>query len=122
MSEIFAGTIGDFIEHNNRRIIQHGDLEIGVMHRNGEFFAYRNHCIHQGGPACEGMLIGKVEDVLGPDGSHLGQQFSATETHIVCPWHGVEYDLTTGVCVPNPRRRLQKFDVIKKGNEVYVVV
>jgi nitrite reductase/ring-hydroxylating ferredoxin subunit len=122
MPEVFAGTIGEIIESNDRKVIRHGDLEIGVLHRNGEFFAYRNHCVHQGGPACEGMIIAKVEDVVLPDRTVSGQRFSDTEIHFVCPWHGVEYDLSTGACVPNPKRRLQKFNVVQKGNEVYVVV
>lgn len=122
MAEVFAGTIGEIIENNDRAIVKHGDLEIGVLHRNGELFAYRNHCVHQGGPACEGMTIAKVEDVILPDRTTAGQRFSDTEIHFVCPWHGMEYDLRTGVCAPNPKRRLQKFDVVQKGNEVYVVV
>jgi nitrite reductase/ring-hydroxylating ferredoxin subunit len=122
LTEVFAGTIGEIIENNDRKVIKHGALEIGVLHRDGELFAYRNHCTHQGGPACEGMIIAKVEDVIQPDRTVTGQRFSETEIHFVCPWHGVEYDLQSGVCAPNPKKRLQKFDVIKKGNEVYVLV
>ncbi len=122
MTELYAGTVGEFIENNDRRIVTHGDVEIGVFRRDGEFFAYRNHCAHQGGPACEGVTMAKVEDIYGPHRTVLGQRFSETDIHIVCPWHGVEYDLRTGVCVPNPRKRLQKFDVITKGNEIYVIV
>jgi nitrite reductase/ring-hydroxylating ferredoxin subunit len=120
--EVYAGTVGQIIENNNHLIVKHGELEIGVLHRDGEFFAYRNVCVHQGGPACEGMQIGKVEDVLDADRRVLGQRFSATETHFVCPWHGYEYDLRTGECVPDRRKRLKKFDVIQKGSDVYVVV
>ena len=120
--EIYAGTVGEIIENNDRRIVKHGNVEIGVLHRNGEFFAYRNLCFHQGGPACEGMQIGKVESVLMPDRTSRGQRFSETQTHFVCPWHGYEYDLRTGECVADRRKRLQKFDVVQKGNEVYVVV
>ncbi len=122
MTEVFAGTLGEIIENNDRKVIRHGVLEIGVLHRNGELFAYRNHCVHQGGPACEGMIMAKVEDVILPDRTVTGQHFSETELHFVCPWHGVEYDLATGTCAPNPKKRLQKFQVIKKGNEVYVLV
>jgi nitrite reductase/ring-hydroxylating ferredoxin subunit len=122
LTEVFAGTIAEIIENNDRKVIKHGALEIGVLHRNGELFAYRNHCVHQGGPACEGMIMAKVEDVVLPDRTVTGQRFSDTELHFVCPWHGVEYDLATGTCAPNPKKRLQKFDVIKKGNEVYVLV
>ena len=122
MTEVFAGTIGEIIENNDRTIIKHGKLEIGVLHRNGELYAYNNRCIHQGGPACEGMIIARVEDVMLPDKTVTGQRFNHDEMHFVCPWHGVEYDLKTGACVPNPKRRLQKFDVVQKGNEVYVIV
>jgi nitrite reductase/ring-hydroxylating ferredoxin subunit len=122
MAEIYAGTVGEFIENNDRRIVKHGEIEIGVLHRNGEFFAYRNHCVHQGGPACEGMIIAKVEDVILPDKTMRGQRFSTDETHFVCPWHGYEYDLRTGECVPDRRKRLQKFEVVKRGNEIYVLV
>jgi nitrite reductase/ring-hydroxylating ferredoxin subunit len=120
--EVYAGTVGEIIENNDRRIVKHGDLEIGVLHRNGEFFAYRNHCTHQGGPACEGMIIAKTEDVILPDRTLAGQRFSDREIHFVCPWHGVEYDLHTGTCVPNPKRRLQKFEVLMKGDNVYVLI
>ena len=57
-----------------------------------------------------------------PDKTVTGQRFNHDEMHFVCPWHGVEYDLKTGACVPNPKRRLQKFDVVQKGNEVYVII
>ena len=30
----------------------------------GEFFAYLNHCPHMGGPACQGKMIAKVEEII----------------------------------------------------------
>jgi nitrite reductase/ring-hydroxylating ferredoxin subunit len=121
MSEVYVGKIADF-DFDGRRIVQSGDLEIGVLHRAGEFYAYQNVCVHQGGPACEGLTIAKVEEVLAPDKTYIGQRFSQDEIHFVCPWHGYEYDLKTGEFVGDRRRRLKKFDVITKGDEVYVVV
>jgi nitrite reductase/ring-hydroxylating ferredoxin subunit len=121
MSEVFVGTSADF-NFNDRRIIKHADLEIGVMRRAGEYYAYENTCVHQGGPACEGLIIGKVEEVLAPDRTYLGQRFSKDTTHFVCPWHGYEYDLKTGECAADRRLRLRKFDVVTKGEDVYVVI
>jgi len=121
MPEIYVGKVAEFIE-NDRKIIKTGDLEIGVLHRKGEFFAYRNHCVHQGGPACEGMIIAKVEEVIAPDKTYLGQRFSEEEIHFVCPWHGFEYNLATGEHAADRKRKLRKFDVVKKGEEIYVVV
>jgi nitrite reductase/ring-hydroxylating ferredoxin subunit len=120
MPELYVGKVAEFGQ-NDRRIVRDGKLEIGVIFRDGEFYAYRNRCIHQGGPACEGMIIAKVEDVIAPDRTYRGQRFSEREIHFVCPWHGYEYDLRTGECAPDRRKKLQKFDVVRRGEDVYVV-
>ena len=121
MAEVFAGTVAEFEEHG-RLIVKEGELEIGVFHRDGAYFAYQNECLHQGGPACEGMMIAKVEDVLRPDRTLQSQRFSATEMHFVCPWHGYEYDLRTGEHAGDRRKKLKKYNVVQKGENVYVVV
>jgi nitrite reductase/ring-hydroxylating ferredoxin subunit len=92
-----------------------------VFHWQGAFYAYQNLCVHQGGPACEGVIMHKVEDVLAPDKTWKGQRFSENEAHFVCPWHGYEYDITTGECVGNRKLRLKSFEVLKRGSELYVV-
>ncbi len=121
MAEVFVGTAADFND-NDRVIVRDGALEIGVFHRNGEYYAYRNECLHQGGPACEGLVMGKVEEIIAPDRTCIGERFSEDEMHFVCPWHGYEYDLRTGEFVVDRARALQKFDVVRKGEGVYVVV
>ena len=95
--------------------------EIGVFHWQGAFYAYENLCVHQGGPACEGLLMHKVEDVLGPDRTWHGQRFSDHEIHFVCPWHGYEYDLKTGECAADRWLKLKSFEVVRRGEDVYVV-
>lgn len=102
-------------------IVSSGDTEIGVFRIDGHFYAYENFCLHQGGPVCEGTLIGKVEPVLGEDRSVVGERFSETETHFVCPWHGWEYDLVTGECAADRRLRLKSYEVAQRGDEIYVV-
>jgi nitrite reductase/ring-hydroxylating ferredoxin subunit len=121
MSELYVGKVADFAEIDHRTVRQ-GELEIGVLHRHGTFYAYNNFCIHQGGPACEGIMMGRVVDVLAPDKTSLGLRFSETEVNFVCPWHGVEYDIATGQCIADRRKRLRKFDVVTKGDSVYVIV
>jgi nitrite reductase/ring-hydroxylating ferredoxin subunit len=41
--------------------------------------------------------------------------------NFVCPWHGYEYDMKTGCHVKDKRIKLRKYDVVTKGNDVYVV-
>ena len=69
-------------------IVQHGAHDIGVFHWDGQFYAYANLCLHQGGPACEGLIMHQVEDIIGPDKTWIGQKFSDTRVNFVCPWHG----------------------------------
>ena len=109
------------IKDGDRRILIFDDLEIGVFKHGGQFYAYSNYCLHQGGPACEGLTIAKVEEQIMPDKTSRGLTFSETDLHFVCPWHGYEYDMKTGECTANRRLKLRKYNVIQKGDDIYVV-
>jgi nitrite reductase/ring-hydroxylating ferredoxin subunit len=120
MTEKFVGKASEF-QDGDRRIVFVGKKEIGVFRDGGRFYAYSNYCVHQGGPACEGLIIAKVEERIMPDKTARGLYFSDTETHFVCPWHGYEYDMKTGECVADRRLKLRKYEVVQKGDDVYVV-
>jgi nitrite reductase/ring-hydroxylating ferredoxin subunit len=66
MPDVFVEKTSDFAEGDRRIVFQDG-LEIGVFQWQGQFYAYQNLCLHQGGPCCEGVIMHKVEDVLAPD-------------------------------------------------------
>ncbi|WP_433260649.1 Rieske (2Fe-2S) protein [Actinosynnema sp. CS-041913] len=118
-TEWHAGRVADFAD-GVRKILRAGDLEIGVFRVGDRWYAYRNLCLHQGGPVCEGELMPKVEAVLADDRTLVGERFSDTEQHLVCPWHGWEYELETGRCVTVPSRKLTAFAVVVRGDDVYV--
>lgn len=120
MPEVFVAKLAQFLD-GERVIVRHEGREIGVFHWRGAFYAYENVCVHQGGPACEGIMMHKVEDVLGPDLTWHGQRFSDEEIHFVCPWHGYEYDLKTGECAADRKLRLKRFEVVRRGEDIYVV-
>jgi nitrite reductase/ring-hydroxylating ferredoxin subunit len=120
MAEQFVGKVSEF-QDGDRRIIFVGDNEIGVFRHEGQFYAYSNFCLHQGGPACEGLTIAKVEERIMPDKTSRGMYFSDTEMHFVCPWHGYEYDMKTGECVSDRKLKLRKYKVVEKEDGVYVV-
>jgi nitrite reductase/ring-hydroxylating ferredoxin subunit len=119
MAEKLVGKLSEF-KDGDRRIVFIGDHEIGVFREHGTFYAYSNYCLHQGGPACEGLTIAKVEERIMPDKTSKGLYFSDTELHFVCPWHGYEYDIKTGECVSDRKLKLRKYEVFQKGDEVYV--
>ena len=120
MPEVFVAKLSE-LPDGERRIVAHHGLEIGVFHWGGQFYAYQNLCVHQGGPACEGIIMHKVEDVLAPDKTWLRQTFSENDAHFVCPWHGYEYDIKTGECAGNRKLRLQSYEVVRRGQEIYVM-
>ena len=120
MPEVFVSRIDDFAE-GDRRIVFHGGTEIGVFHWQGNYYAYENLCLHQGGPACEGITMHKVEEIIRPDKTYAGQRFNMEQEHIVCPWHGYEYDMKTGECIPDRSIKLRKFEVVTQDDSVYVV-
>jgi len=122
MAEILVGEVDDF-DQDTRVIVEWGtNHEVGVLRVGDEFFAYSNRCLHQGGPVCEGIVIGKVNVNLDNEKRALGRTFSTTELHIVCPWHGWEFDLETGQCASEPSLRLRKFPVKVDDGRVYLVV
>jgi nitrite reductase/ring-hydroxylating ferredoxin subunit len=119
MPEIFVAKASE-LKDGDRRIVKTGRGEIGVFHHAGAYYAYANQCVHSGGPACEGILINKVVDIIAADRTYQGQTFS-DETHFVCPWHGYEYDISSGECVGDRRLKLKKFAVVQRDDALYVV-
>ena len=119
MSELFVGREEDFKEQD-RRIVVKDDLEVGVFRVNGAFYAYQNLCAHRGGPVCQGKILNKVEEVLDDDKTSRGLQFSKEHLHIICPWHGFEYNLKDGVNAGNKRFHLKKYEVEVRKGGVYV--
>jgi nitrite reductase/ring-hydroxylating ferredoxin subunit len=119
MAEWFVAKASELAD-GDRRIITAGQREIGVFCTGGTYYAYSNHCLHSGGPACEGLLINRVVDVIAADRTYQGQTFS-DELHFVCPWHGYEYDMKTGECVGDRKLKLRKYDVVRRGEDIYVV-
>ena len=110
------------LKDGERKIIKLGGTEAGVYRLNGNLYAYENLCAHQGGPACEGLMMPKVEQVLSEDKSFERNCFNFDEWHIVCPWHAWEYKLATGEYVVNPKFRLKKYEVAERDGKIFILV
>lgn len=119
MTEYFVSKASDMAD-GDRHIVSAGEREIGVFFKDGAYYAYSNYCVHAGGPVCEGLIINRVVDLLNDDRTYRGQTFSE-EVHFVCPWHGYEYDLKTGECVGDRALKLRKFDVVRRGDDIFVL-
>lgn len=67
----------------------------------GTFYAIDNTCLHREGPLGEGSLEGSV---------------------VTCPWHGWQYDVTTGISPVNPSVCVATFPVKIEGEEIFVTL
>lgn len=117
--EIFVARAGE-IGEGERKLVRIEEWMVGVFRWRGRYYAYKNRCAHQGGPVCLGVLLGKVEAVLSADRDVIGERFSEQEMHLVCPWHGYEYEISTGICAAAPELRLTAYPVVEREDGVYV--
>jgi nitrite reductase/ring-hydroxylating ferredoxin subunit len=99
-------------------VVQVGERKFGIYKLRNKYFAYENECTHQGGPIVEGELIKHNECDVAENGRRLGERLSNEKFDIVCPWHGIQYDLETGVCTGDNRRRLTAIEVLVDGEDI----
>ena len=76
-----------------------GGRVIALYNVEGEFYALDGVCPHAGGPLGEGELCGSV---------------------VTCPWHGWQFDVTTGTHQLNPNLVHASLPVSVEGDDVYV--
>ncbi len=110
------------IAEGGRKVISCDGTEIGVFRVEGELVTWYNQCAHVGGPVCQGKIYPRVEEPVDAAGRTRMLQFSASEKHIVCPWHGWEFSLTTGCHPGNPNARLRRAKLEVADGQIYVVV
>jgi nitrite reductase/ring-hydroxylating ferredoxin subunit len=105
-----------------RKVVAIGAIEVGVFRLGDEFFAYENKCPHLEGPVCQGKILPLATEAVESDGTSTGRVFSKTQTNVVCPWHGFEFDIRTGVHPTDSRVRLRRIPVRVIDGEVFVSV
>lgn len=95
------------LQPGQRRIVQAGALSIGVFNICGHYWALLNRCPHKGAPLC----LGEQTSYAVSDSPYSVQETRDGEI-IRCPWHGWEFDLTSGRSVFNPHRvRVRTYEV-----------
>ncbi len=89
-AEIPSGTIREF---------QVDGKAIALANVGGKFYAISNTCLHRGGPLGQGVIDGGV---------------------VTCPWHGWQYDVTTGKVAQNPAVGVDSYPVDVRGEDIFV--
>ncbi len=112
----------DEFPEGSRRVVSCDGVEIGVFNVDGEIVAWYNNCVHMRGPICQGRIYKRVLEPVEADGTTRMMTFSEEHTHIVCPWHGYEFDLKTGQHPGSAKHRLRKADLKIVDGEIYVTI
>lgn len=115
----------DDLEHEGKVVIEVGDVQVGVFRLGDEFFAWNNVCPHQGGPVCQGRVYNKVLEVLDGDMKSRGRDYDLDTAHIVCPWHGLEFDIRTGQFAGASKveiMSLEGYPTQVQDGEIFVIV
>ena len=120
MNEVAIAALKDFRD-GDHRVFSVDEFEVGIFRLGDRIVAYENVCPHAGGPVCQGKIFHQVEEPLKPDKKSAGLRFSKRR-HIVCPWHGFEYDLETGCHPGDPNVRLTPVKVAVRDGQIYVAV
>lgn len=90
-----------------RRIVTVKGREIGVFNIKGAYYGILNKCPHEGAALCKGRL-GSLVNSDGPGHYAL----SRAGEILRCPWHGWEFDVTTGQSYCDPGHVFVKqFDI-----------
>jgi nitrite reductase (NADH) small subunit len=90
-----------------RKIVEVHGRSIGIFNVQGAFYALRNRCPHKAAPLCQGQLTGLI---TGPEPYRY--EVERQGEIVKCPWHGWEFDVTTGRSVFSPHRvRVKRYDV-----------
>lgn len=110
------------LQKAGRKIVSIGEAEIGVFFVNGVFVGWYNDCPHMGGPVCQGALYKRVVEPLNEDRSSYAYDQHPTDVNIVCPWHGVEFDIRSGQVPANPKLKLRPARVEIAGGDVWLHV
>ncbi len=118
MPEFVIGTV-DELPPGTKRIVKLNDVEIGVFNVRGQLYAMPNHCLHQGGPLCEGNVGGTY---VATEESGWKPAYVYDGEIVVCPWHAMEFNVTSGRCLGRRRARLRQYRVRVDGNDVKITL
>lgn len=111
---------GDELEDGDRLFVEVDGRDIAVFNVDGEYYAYNNFCPHQAGPVCEGRISGTRAASFDRSDLEVSLEWEREGNICNCPWHGWEFDVTTGECLTDANARLIEYPVREEDGEIVV--
>ncbi len=107
------------LPEGTHKVFQVGGREIGVFNVGGRYYALPNSCLHQNGPLCKGSVSGTIESSAAGGWKPV---WAREGEIVICPWHTMEFDITTGRCLAEPRRRISTYPVTIVDSKIRVTL
>jgi 3-phenylpropionate/trans-cinnamate dioxygenase ferredoxin subunit len=106
----------DQLAEGGHLIVEVKGRSIGIFMVEGRYYALLNRCPHAGAELCRGVVVGHLES------SRPGEyDFDPARRLLVCPWHGWEFDLSTGQSYIDPSRtRVRSYPVERASSSAVV--
>jgi len=101
MAEVTVAQVAQ-VPPGTGKVVSAGGKSVALFNVDGTFYAIDNTCTHQGGPLGEGHVQG---------------------TAVTCPWHGSQFDVTSGQVLRGPARTpVATYPAHVRGSDVLVDV
>jgi len=98
MAKIKLGSVND-VKEGQGKVVNVKERKFALFKKGGKFYVMDNTCLHRGGPIGKGKLNGGI---------------------VTCPWHGWQYDITTGECKTTQGMKLKTYPVTVKGEDIFI--
>ncbi|MGH2522448.1 MAG: Rieske (2Fe-2S) protein [Anaerolineales bacterium] len=119
MKQAYVVASVDDLPEGQHIVVEAGGREIGLFNVHGQYYALPNACFHQNGPLCRGAISGTV---IANAETNWKRAWVSEGEIIVCPWHALEFNVTTGQCLAYPKRRLPTWEVKIEGAQIIVIM
>jgi 3-phenylpropionate/trans-cinnamate dioxygenase ferredoxin subunit len=106
----------DDLPPGERRSVDVRGRSVCVLNVDGQLYALRNVCPHQGASLCRGTL-GATMLPSRP----LEYRVGLENLVLRCPWHGWEFRIDTGVSLFDPKIRVKVYPVAVEDGDVVIV-
>jgi nitrite reductase/ring-hydroxylating ferredoxin subunit len=101
------------------RLVKIRNIDIGVFNVDGAYYALPNICPHQYGPISTGSVGGMMACSAATDWKHA---YIREGEILTCPWHGYEFDITSGRCLSSPHLRVRQYPVTVEDGDIWVTL
>ncbi len=102
------------LKPGERQLVKVDRSEIAIFNINGQLYAVRNKCPHQGAS----MVYGSVDGTMLPSDPHTYQYGKHNEV-LRCPLHGWGFDIKTGESMFDAEKcKIKTYDVRQEGNSI----